>query len=277
MKISRITLLISAASTLGTYGALQLIRLATGIFVARLVTPELLGIMVIVYILRYGAEQLSDIGIGQSMVTNVNAEKPDFYNTAWSLHLIRGVILSIVFLVAAIPLSYAYAAPIFTAILPVVSIYFVLAGLTSMSPYLLTKRMKITKLNASELLFESISSISRIAVIYVSPTIWGLVLGSFAQPLVRVVGSHFLIPGMRHKFFISREFAWQIFHFGKWIFLAAVLFFLLIELRPTLPRKNNPFCDFGSFQHREKPFRDDWRSGWQTLQNPNLSINGVCL
>lgn len=247
MKISPSSLLTSAFATLVGYGATQLIRLITGIIIARLLTPDLLGIMVVVYVLRYSAEQLSDIGIGQSMISNSDAEKPDFYNTAWSLQLIRGGFLSIIFLAAAIPLSHIYDKQIFSSILPVVSLYFVVSGFASMSTFVLNRRMLITKLNIWGLFFESISSVARIGFAYFVPNIWGLVFGSFAQPLVLTIGSHFLIPEMRHKFFISKNYAWQIFGFGKWIFLSAILFFLSSNFDQLYLGKALPFALLGVF------------------------------
>ena len=142
MKISRLALLMSAVSTLGSYGAMVLVRLASGIVIARLLTPDLLGIMAIVYVLRYGMELVSDIGIGQSIISNKDADKPEFYNTAWSLQIIRGFLLWVVFLAASIPLSHAYDAPILSSVLPVISLYFVLAGFT------LNERLPCRKENA---------------------------------------------------------------------------------------------------------------------------------
>jgi O-antigen/teichoic acid export membrane protein len=247
MKISRFTLLTSAISTLGTYGAMQLARLMSGIIMARLLTPDLLGIMLIVYVLRYSAEQLSDIGIGQSIVSNSNAEKEEFFNTAWSLQLIRGILLTIAFLAAVIPLSYVYDTPIFTSILPIVSLYFVLAGFTSMSLFLLARRMQIIRLNIFELCVEIISAVARVGIVYIYPTIWGLVFGSFVQPIARLFGSHFIASDVRHKFYVSKDYAWQIFDFGKWIFFSAVLFFLSSNFDRLYLGKVLPFALLGIF------------------------------
>lgn len=247
MKLSRLALLMSAVSTLGSYGAMVLVRLASGIVIARLLTPDLLGIMAIVYVLRYGMELVSDIGIGQSVISNKDADKPEFYNTAWSLQIIRGFLLWVVFLAASIPLSHAYDAPILSSVLPVISLYFVLAGFTSMSVFLVVRRMQVSRLNALDVFLETISAAARIGLAYISPTIWALVLGSFVLPIARLIGSYFLVPGLRHKFFISKDYAWQLFAFGKWIFLSAVLFFLSSNFDQLYLGKAIPFALLGIF------------------------------
>ena len=226
---------------------MQLVRLASGIVIARLLTPDLLGVMVIVYVLRYGMELVSDIGIGQSIISNKDADKPEFYNTAWSLQLIRGFILSAVLLVVSIPVSQIYNAPILISVLPVVSLYFILAGFNSMSVFLVVRRMQITKLNIFDIFLETISGVARISFAYISPTIWALVFGSFVLPIAKLIGSHFLVSGLRHKFFISRGYAWQIITFGKWIFLSAVLFFLSSNFDQLYLGKVIPFALLGVF------------------------------
>jgi O-antigen/teichoic acid export membrane protein len=247
MKNSRLALLASAITTLGSYGVMQLIRLASGIVIARLLTPDLLGIMVIVYVLRYGMELVSDIGIGQSIISNKDADKPEFYNTAWSIQIIRGFVLWAVFLAASIPVSHIYNAPILISVLPAISLYFILAGFTSMGVFLVVRRMQVTKLNTFDVFLETISAVSRIVFVYISPTIWALVFGSFVLPIARVIGSHFLVSSLRHKFFISKDYAWQIFAFGKWIFLSAVLFFLSSNFDRLYLGKVIPFALLGIF------------------------------
>ena len=105
MKIPHVTVTKNAVWTVGTFGLLQCVRLATSVVLTRLLAPELFGIMVIFNSLKAGIELLTDVGIGQSIIYNRNAENPDFYNTAWTLAAIRGVILWIVACVVTVPVA----------------------------------------------------------------------------------------------------------------------------------------------------------------------------
>src|SRR5258708_36511693 len=118
MKISIGFLLRGTIWTIGAYGISQVLRLVTNIFLARLLAPDIFGTMLIVYSLRTGLELISDVGIGQNIVYNKNAENPDFYNTAWSLQLIRSVVLWLVFLAAAVPIARFYQSPVLTLFVP---------------------------------------------------------------------------------------------------------------------------------------------------------------
>lgn len=245
--MTRLALFASAISTLGSYVLMLLVRLASGIVVARLVTPDLLGTMAIVYVLRNGMELVSDVGIGQSVISSGDADKPEFYNTAWSLQIIRGLLLWLVFLAAAIPLSHAYDAPILRSVLPVISLYFALVGFTSTSVFFAVRRMKVHTLNSFDLSLEMISSAVRVGFAYFSPTIWALVFASFVPVVARVVGSYWLVSGLRHRFLLRKDYARQIFSFGKWILLSAVLFFLSSNFDQLYLGKAVPFALLGIF------------------------------
>ena len=62
--------------TVVTYGLAQFVRLVAVIILTRLLTPELFGIMAIVNSVRTGIDLISDVGFGQSLVQNKNAERP---------------------------------------------------------------------------------------------------------------------------------------------------------------------------------------------------------
>ena len=91
MTISFRLLKKNAAWTLGAYGFIQGLRVVTSIVTARLLAPEILGIMLIVNTLRTGLELFSDVGITQNIVYHKDADNPEFYNTAWTVQAIRSI------------------------------------------------------------------------------------------------------------------------------------------------------------------------------------------
>src|SRR5215212_8946226 len=108
MNISLNSITKGVVWTVAGYGASQLLRLGAIIIIARLLAPELFGIMTIINSVRTGLELISDVGIGQNVVQNKNADDPNFWNTAWSLQLVRGAILFVLCLAASAPLAYFY-------------------------------------------------------------------------------------------------------------------------------------------------------------------------
>jgi O-antigen/teichoic acid export membrane protein len=212
--------------TLASFGAGQVIRFSTNVALTRLLAPDLFGIMVIVNTMKTGIELLSDVGIGQSIVYNKDSEDPDFHNTAWTLQCIRGALLWIVACAITLPVAHFYKTPDLLTIIPVASLVLVLGGLASISPFLVQKRLRFDKLTMYEVASGAVWALGQVALAYVMPTIWSLVLGLNFGAITATIGSFFLVPELRLRFTLSRAYTRQILHFGKWVFLGSVVYFL---------------------------------------------------
>jgi O-antigen/teichoic acid export membrane protein len=219
------TLIVRAGRwTIASYAATQLMRLLTNIVLARLLAPELLGIMVIVNGVRTGVALLTDFGIAQSIVVDRNGDNPDFYNTAWTINLIRSIVLWLVCVAIAAPLARFYQIDSLAAIFPVAGLFFVFGGCTSMAVPLLQKRIQFVRLNVFDIILDLFGFMGQVILALISPTIWALVFGGLLSFAARMVGSYFLIPGLRHRLHLSKRFARQIATFGKWIFIGSIAF-----------------------------------------------------
>jgi O-antigen/teichoic acid export membrane protein len=212
--------------TVGTYGIQVALRLVTSIILARLLAPELFGIMVIVTSLKVGIELISDVGIAQNVIYHKDANNPEFYNTAWTLQVIRSVGLWLIAVIAAVPISRFYQSPVLAFVVPLVVFNSVLFGFSSVSVPLMQKRLQVTRLNLYEIAFSLFSLITSVIFVYISRTIWALVFGGLLQSAVTSVVSHFLLPDVKHRFFLSKQYTKEILHFGKWIFVSSIVYFL---------------------------------------------------
>jgi O-antigen/teichoic acid export membrane protein len=182
--------------------------------------------MLIVNSVRSGIELLSDVGITQNIVSNKNGNDPEFYNTAWTIQAIRSLILWLVALVIAVPVARFYQTPILAYIVPIICFGMVFGGFSSVGRELLHKRMQIARLNAFELLTVFISSAAFVLFAYLSPTIWAAAWGTLFSGAFHMIGSYFLLPGITQRFQLSKQFSYEIVHFGKWIFASSLLYFV---------------------------------------------------
>ena len=230
MNVSIMVLLRGAIWTVGGFGAGQIVRLGTNIILARLLAPQLFGLMLIVQTVRIGIELMSDIGISQNIIYSPNAYEPDFYNTAWSLQLIRSMGLWLLILVAAWPLAQFYDTPNLSVLLPITGVMTLLGGLTSVSPQILQKKLQFAKINVFQLTVAILSSIVYLVSVYLRPTIWGMVIGNILGTAINTIGSYFIMPEIKQKFHISKRFVGEIIHFGKWITLSSVVYFLSMNI-----------------------------------------------
>lgn len=224
MKIS-ILLLRGSGWTIAAIGASQLLRFATNVVLARILAPELFGIMAIVNSVRMGIALVTDAGIGQNIIVNPNAEVADFYNTAWSINLVRALLLLTLCEIIAAPLARFYSIDALMSIFPVAGFLFLFEGATSMARPIVQKRLQFAKLNIFDVIMDVMGYCSIVVFVVISPTIWGLLFGVIFGSAIKMIGSYLLLPKIRHRFFISKQYAREIFGFSKWIFISSIAYF----------------------------------------------------
>ena len=213
----------------GSFGLIQVLRFANNVILARLLSPPLFGLMLIVNSIKTGVELISDVGINQNIVSNKAGHTPDFYDTAWTMKVIRGVALGAFFFLTAQLFASFFEQPELALIMPVVALTFIFLGFQSISSALRQKRKTIGPSTTAEVVVAAISLVVHVALALVTPTIWALVLGSVITSAAALIASYLIIPGARHRFMIDRASAREIVVFGKWIFLSSIIYFLAMN------------------------------------------------
>lgn len=213
-----------AGWVIAPFGLSLVLRLGTNIVLARLLAPEIFGLMLIVNMLRTGTELLSDIGIGQSVVRTKRYPDHAFLDTAWTLQLARGALLTLVMLALAHPIAALYG-PEFEPILLAVSMIFLITGVQSPALFLMQRNMELRPRAAFDIISTVFQCASTIVLAYFIPTVWALVWGlllgtAFASALSYAFGERRIPRPALH-----RDHVLEIVHFGKWIFFATLIYF----------------------------------------------------
>ncbi|QDZ08053.1 oligosaccharide flippase family protein [Sphingomonas panacisoli] len=207
------------------FGLQQGVRLVTNVILARLLAPEMFGIMLLINTMRTGMELLSDIGIGQSVVRSQHSADPVFLDTAWTVQLMRGVLLALVALAAAAPIAHAYNNASLLPIFSLVSLGFLLTGLQSPDIFLMQRDMRLGQRGVYDVVCAIVvSAITVVLAIMwgnIWALVWGLVLGMLFSTAMTFAFAPFRIP----KPTLHRKYLAEILHFGKWIFLATAVYF----------------------------------------------------
>lgn len=224
-KLGRLVLRASLADMAG-YGASQVLRLASNLVLSRLLFPEAFGLLALVNIFNQGLVMLSDVGIEPAVIQSPRGDDPDFLNTAWTIHVVRGFILYSIALVLAWPMSAFYGQPELASLICVCSLSVVLTGLTSTSLITLRRRLALGTLALVELGSQAASVAVMITWAYFHRTVWALAGGALTSAAVRMLASHALRVGYRNRFRSEKSARSSIFHFGKWIFASSAVYFL---------------------------------------------------
>jgi len=216
----------------------QALRLGSNLVLTRLLVPEMFGVMAIVSVVMGGIEMFSDVGLLQNIVQSKRGEEPDYLNTAWTIQIIRGFFVFFIALLLSASLYYAgqleflstetvYGNQQLPFILAVVSITAVISSFNSIHILLLNRKLMLGKLVTIELLSQIIGLIFMLVWAWYQRDIWALVFGGIVASCIKMLLSHLLKLGARCQFRWDRGAVHEIFHFGKWIFMASILGFML--------------------------------------------------
>lgn len=227
---ARVSLARSSLCTIGGYAAGQIIRLAGNIIVSRLVFPEAFGLMAIINVMIQGLMMFSDVGIEPALVQNKRGDEPRFYNTAWTVQTLRGLLLFLVTCVLSYPVSQLYHEPRLLYLLPTAAAVTVLAGFNSTALFAVRRHLLIGRLTLLEVSSQLAGVVVMCTWAWLQPSVWAMVAGLGATSLVTLVGSHFLLPAYRNRFAWDRAALGDLFHFGKWVFVSTTITFCALQL-----------------------------------------------
>lgn len=209
--------------TTGTYAFSVIIRFGSNVVLARLLSPELFGALLIINTIRQGIELSSDVGLAQNVVQNKAGANAEFYNTAWAMQVVRGIAVGVILFLCAGPIANLYSLPV--SAFQISAAILLVAGLASTSIFLLHRNMQLAKLNLFDLAQDGVGAAILITAALISPTVDSLLVAVLLSQIIRSIWSHFL-GAERNGIQFSKSHAWEILIFGRWIFLASILSFL---------------------------------------------------
>lgn len=227
MNVNRSLVLNKAAWAIGTYGGTLFVRLATSIAIARVLEPEALGILVLANSIRYGIEVLTDIGVEQNIVNSKKGGQESFLSTAWTLQIIRGSLLSILFLSVSPALANFYQVEVY--VFAMMSLAPMLNGLSSTSIFLLVRDLEVKRRTLFEVRAELLGFVLTMSLVALHPSVVSVVLGILLSVSVRSALSY-RIAHPPHRFRLDRQAVPEIIHFGKWIVLSSLVMYLATNL-----------------------------------------------
>jgi len=215
----------------------QALRLGANLIVTRLLVPEMFGVMGIVSVILTGLVLFSDVGLLQNITRSQRGEDPKFLNTAWVIQIGRGGLLCLVALLISwllfiaadnhwLPPDSTYADPVLPLLIAVMSIQPLIEGFGSTKIWVAHRRLQFGWVVTLELISQTAGLIAMVAWAWFDRTIWALVLAGLVANTSKMILSHIMIPGPSNNFEWDSKAFYEIFHFGKWIFVSTIFHFL---------------------------------------------------
>lgn len=233
----RARMLKSAAWLLGGNLSSQALRLLSNLILTRLLLPEAFGLVAAVNTLYFALVMFSDLGVWQSVVKSGRGTEARFLGTAWSIQLLRGLLLCVLVLAISAGFHLAaqanhfqagtvYADPSLPPLIAVFSICALLQGLESMKLACAQRTLQLADLSRLEIMSQLLAMVVTLGLALLSHSVWSLLIGTLVSSAARTVLSHRYLSGPSCRPCWDASCAAEIVGFGKWIFVSSVIGFL---------------------------------------------------
>lgn len=217
----------SSALTVVGFGFSQSMRLLSNLVLTRLLFPEAFGLMALVSVFMMGLVMFSDVGISPAILQSKRGDDTDFLNTAFTIQIVRGVLLFIVGCALALPIAGFYGEDSLAPMLMVASLQFIIIGFMPTRFETSKRHLMIGRITLLDMLVQALSVVVVVGLALWTGSVWALVISGLVGAILQVVIYSLYLPGPRNRLRWEGPAASELIHFGKWIFLSTICGFFL--------------------------------------------------
>ena len=221
---------------LAAFGASQIIRLIGNLLATRMLAPDVFGVVAIVWVVLHGINMFSDIGLWAAVVRKNKNNNDDFYNTVWTMQMVRGWLLFFIIILFgatlyllqnafSFNLQDVYSNKQLPFILFAASSIAIFNGYKTLAPGIFSRELKRGRLEFIELVSQICGVIIMLVWAFLSTTIWALVSAGIMSAVVNFLLTNRLF-NISHNIKWDKKVVSEVYHFGKWIFLASALTYI---------------------------------------------------
>ncbi|NIF17795.1 oligosaccharide flippase family protein [Pantoea sp. Cy-639] len=214
--------------------ASQVLRLGGNLIMARLLLPEMFGVMVIATTVSVLLHLLSDVGLRQNIIQSPRGDDPDFLNTAWTVQILRGFTLFAMTLLLALaswlaqlanlwPADSTYAAPELPLVLAITGVSAIIYGLQSTKMDIAVRTLQHKRVVLVDLASQVVGLVVMLVIGYFTRSIWSLVAAGLAGALTGTVLGHLAMSGPRNRLRWDRTALAELVVFGRWILVSSIV------------------------------------------------------
>lgn len=230
----------NAAWTVGGYAAVQVLRFGYNVALAGLVAPKVFGVMALVNLLVLGLQMFSDLGLRQCVVQHPRGDDPGFLNTAWTVQVLRGVVLWVASALLAWPVAAFYGEPALVWLVPLAGLNGLILGFASTAVWTYSRQLRRGPLVRREVGAYALTVAATLTALWAIGREWPgvydgpvalavIAAGAVIAAVLEVALSYTLPAVARPRFRWDPDARGQLLRFGGWIFLSTGCTFLAAQ------------------------------------------------
>ncbi|MBN1255251.1 MAG: lipopolysaccharide biosynthesis protein [Deltaproteobacteria bacterium] len=208
----------------GVEKVLGLVRL---VILARLLAPSDFGLFGIALLAMSTLETFSQTGFQTALIQR-KEDITHYLDTAWTVSIIRGVILFIIIFLSAPHVSLFFNTPEASIIIQIIGISLILGGFSNIGTLYFQKELEFNKQFVYRLTSSLVEFITVVSAALIFKNVWAFVFGMLAGSLTGLIASYVIHPYRPH-FRLDLGKIRELFVFGRWVFWSTILIFLITQ------------------------------------------------
>jgi O-antigen/teichoic acid export membrane protein len=207
---------------------ITLLTVIRSIALARILTPEIFGLMGIATVVLRATDAFTRPGVGQALI----ARQKDFEEaagTAFSMLVARGVFLAAVMCALAPVIAHFYEEAELGPMLFALSAVFVVNSFSNINIIARQRELDFKRQSLLSQATNVIGAVITIGMAWWLRSVWALVIGQIAQAAINTLLSYVFIPG-RVRFAFDKEVFKDLIGYGKFVTGSSLLLYICTEL-----------------------------------------------
>lgn len=204
-------------------------KFISNLILTRLLPPEVFGIAAIANSLMSGMTMLSDFGIQQTVVRSMRSDAA-FYQTAWTVQVLRGFVLMLVLMLLAQPFAILYGIDSLAIFLFIVAVSNLAMGFNNVEVLRDFRHARLQRIA----IIDNVAALVGLVVMSIwawfSPSYVALAVGALVSTATFALGSMLAYPRNDCRFRLERNTVVELVGFGKWVLVSTVLAFATSQM-----------------------------------------------
>lgn len=207
---------------------INIIAVLKSVVLARLLTPDIFGLMGLCALVLSVIETFTRPGIGQALIQR-QASFDEARDTAFTLLMARGVLLAVLLFLLAPAAAWFYESNELEQLLKVLAAVFVIGGLSNVNTIARQKELDFRNLAFLNQVSVLLGSMITIGAAFWLRNVWALVIGQFANTFANTLLSYYFVPG-RPRLAMNWRIAGELLSYGKFITASSAILFVATSL-----------------------------------------------
>lgn len=215
---------------MATVVASNALRIVSTIALTRLLSPADFGVAGLVATVLTVLMMISDFGFGVYVIQHRDGDDPRLLDAIWTVRLARAAILTLLLMAAAGPAAMAFGKPAMNPVFMLVSLQFVIEGLSSLAPLTAVRQQRLATVSLLDIVTAAAQTVIGIALAFAWRDYWAIVIAGLFGTAIRSALSYAMFPGSRRRFAWDRGEAASLWRFGRTIASAHTIQVLLSNI-----------------------------------------------